>query len=344
MYAIEEINLDNVDNKKDVMKFLNQFDLEYENDIDYSIAVYNNGSIVATASKSKNVLKCFAILEDYQGLGLTNTLIKKIEDRMFKEGLYHFFIFTPSYNRQIFSSVGYKEIITSNGITILENGNRQIETFLTRLKKENNISDHQKACIVMNGNPFTLGHQFLIEEASSDNDELIVFVVRENKSSFPFDIRIRLIKEGTKHLENVRVIETGPYLISQITFPTYFLKKNIDVVKIQTNIDCDIFLKYYKPIFNINKRYIGTEPYCEITKTYNQMMKETLPKNGVEVIEICRKKIEDDCISASKVRTYIKNNQLNEIKSLVPKSTYEFLISDEAKPIINNIKKGQGRH
>jgi len=133
MYAIEEIYLDNIEKKTDIKIFLSKFNLEYESDIDYSIAIYDNGSIIATASKTKNVLKCFAILGNYQGLGLTNSLVKKIEDRMFGENLYHFFIYTPSCNKTIFTNIGYQLIIDSNGIAILENGNRQIMTYLNQL-------------------------------------------------------------------------------------------------------------------------------------------------------------------------------------------------------------------
>ncbi len=344
MYTIEEIFLDNREKKADIKKFLNQFNLEYESDIDYTIAVYNNGSILATASKSKNVLKCFAILEDFQGLGITNSLVKKIEDRMFIEGLYHFFIFTPNYNKEIFKSIGYNEVIDSNGISILENGNTNIYSFLQKLKKENHLNDEEKACIIMNGNPFTCGHLYLIEEAARLNSHLIVFVVTEDKSSFPFSVRFQLIKDGTKHLNNVTVMETGPYLISNATFPTYFLKKNTDVVSLQTKIDCDVFIHYYKKTFNITKRYIGTEPFCDITNTYNSVMQKILPLHGVAVILINRKSINNIEISASKVRELLKNDDYETIKSMVPQVTYDFLISDKAVAIINKIKETDSRH
>lgn len=344
MFIIEEIYLDNIEKKKDIKNFLNKFKLEYENDIDYSIAVYDDGSIIATASKAKNILKCFAILDNYQGLGITNSLVKNIEDRMFKEGLYHFFIYTPSYNQTIFTKVGYQEIITSNGITILENGNQHIKNFLYQMKENHKLKDEKKGCIIINANPFTNGHLYLIEEAARENDCLLVFVVTEDKSSFPFSVRMRLINEGTKHLNNVVILETGPYLISNATFPTYFLKRNTDVVSLQTKIDCDLFVTYYKSIFNITKRYIGTEPYCKVTDTYNQMMKKILPSNGVDVIEIKRKKALGDAISASKVRSLIKNNDFPQIKSLVPKTTYDYLTSKEAIPIISQIKQSKGRH
>jgi len=341
MFTIEEVSRYQ---SEEIKIFLKKFDLEYENDIDYTIAIYDKGKVIATASKAKNLLKCFAILEDYQGQGITNSLVKKIEDRMFMESLYHFFIYTPSCNKDIFTSIGYHEIITSNHISILENGNKTIETYLYELKDKYDLSDNEKACIVMNANPFTLGHRYLVEEASKENDEVIIFVVSENQSSFPFEVRFQLIVEGVRDLKNVYVVETGPYMISNATFPTYFLKKKSDVVTLQTKIDCEIFLKYYHHIFHITKRYIGNEPYCEVTKTYNEWMHALLPLGGVEVKQITRKQVFEDIISASKVRELIKQDDYEQVKNFVPQSTYAFLISDQAKPIVSKLKQEDKRH
>lgn len=341
MLIEEVINLNISDKKEPINNFLNEFGLRFDDDIDYSLVVYDKGKIIGTASKAKNILKCFAISKEYQGLGITNTLVKKIEDRMFKEGLYHFFIVTPSKNKHLFTSIGYQEIITSSNLTLLENGNKEIKSFLNTLKSKYSINDDEKACIVMNANPFSKGHLYLVEKAAYENKEVIIFVVSENKSSFPFSVRYRLVKEGTKHLSNVTVVETGPYLVSNITFPTYFLKDVNDSVNIQTKMDCDIFTTYYKPIFNITKRYIGTEPYCKVTKAYNEMMKIILPKSGVEVILVERMMQNNEVISASKIRELLRNNDYQSLKLLVPLSTYNYLISQEANSIIENITTGR---
>ena len=341
MYIEEEIYLDNQEKRSLIANFLNKFQLQFDNDIDYSIVVYDNERIIATASKSRNILKCFAILDSYQGMGITNSLVKKIEDRMFQEGLYHFFIVTPRYNKMFFTNIGYKAIITSSEVTILENGNRQIKSFLTSLKTKHQVDEKEKACIIINGNPFSLGHQFLIEKAAALNDAVLVFVVTEDKSSFPFSLRLHLVKEGTKHLKNVTVLETGPYLVSQITFPTYFLKDSSDVVKIQTKMDTEIFATYYKPVFNITRRYVGTEPYCEVTKAYNEMMKLVLPKYGIEVIEVERKAINGQVISASSIRELLKKRNFQALKRLVPQTTYDYLTNPE---IIDKLRENQGRH
>jgi [citrate (pro-3S)-lyase] ligase len=198
--------------------------------------------------------------------------------------------------------------------------------------------NNEKACIVMNANPFTLGHRFLIEEAAKENAEVLVLIVSEDQSDFPFEVRLKLVREGVVDLKNVTVIETGPYLVSQATFPTYFMKDLNQVSSIQTKLDCDIFLKYYKEAYHITKRYVGTEPSCQVTNTYNEKMFSLLPLGGVEMVLIDRLLKEEITISASQVRTLLKTKSFDQIKSIVPKSTYLYLVSEEAKPIIENLK------
>ncbi|MDF2698792.1 MAG: citC [Haloplasmataceae bacterium] len=329
MFTVEEVSIKNEKQVNYIIQFLKKFNLEYENDIDYTIAVYDKDKLIGTASKHQNVLKCFAVNEDYQGLGIVNTLVKTIEDQMFKQGIYHFFIYTICCNKEKFQSLGYSEIISAHNITLLEHGIHQINSYLNNLKIKYNISQNPKACIIMNANPFTLGHRYLIERASRENDEVIVFVVSEDQSKFPFSVRFHLVSIGVKDLTNVKVIETGPYLISNATFPTYFLKQKTDVVELQTKLDCEIFLKYYKEIFNINVRYVGNEPYCEVTNTYNQVMSDLLPKNGICVKVINRIEVNKQIISASKVRENLENHNFEQLRLLVPDVTYNYLINNE---------------
>ena len=70
---------------------------------------------------------------------------------------------------------------------------------LEKTKKEGN----KIAAIVMNANPFTLGHLHLVEKASKENDILHLFIVSEDKSIIPFNERKQLIMEGTSHLKNI---------------------------------------------------------------------------------------------------------------------------------------------
>jgi [citrate (pro-3S)-lyase] ligase len=341
MFNINQIQHNQLGEIKSLLK---QFNLRYESDIDFTIAMYDQGKVIATASKARNILKCFAIDTAYQGQGITNTLVKTLEDRMFEEGLYHFFIYTTECQKDKFKDCGYQELVTESGITLLESGIQDIESYLQSLVKKHQLSQKEKACIVMNGNPFTKGHYYLVEQASQENDEVLVLVVSEDQSVFPFETRVRLIREGVANLSNVKVVETGPYLVSQATFPSYFLKEGTDVSKLHTKLDCAIFGNYYKNIFNIAKRYIGTEPYCEVTHLYNQTMLETLPQYGLEVKQVIRLESDGQSISASYVRALLKKNDWLKLKYLLPNTTYDFLKSDAAKTIIERLQQSERRH
>ncbi len=76
----------------------------------------------------------------------------------------------------------------------------------------------------MNANPFTLGHQFLVEKAAKECDWLHLFVVQEEGSEFSFFDRFEMIKAGTRHIDNITIHPGSKYIISRATFPTYFIK------------------------------------------------------------------------------------------------------------------------
>ena len=336
-YNVESINLKSKYETNEVSKFLERFSLKYE-DVDYTVVIRENEEIIATCSKKENILKCFAINENYQGLGLSNNLISKVTEKLFLEGKYHSFIFTKPENQYLFEGLAYKNIFTTDKVSLLESGNKNINSSLDKLKKEYNIDNNKEyTALVMNCNPFTLGHRYIVETAAKENENVIIFVVEEDKSVFPFKTRFELIKQGTKDLKNVTVIPAGEYVISSATFPNYFLKKNDDALKEYTKLDCNIFGKYFVPTFNIVKRYVGTEPHCEVTNIYNETIQEVLPKYNVEVKLINRKEVESDAISASRVRNLLKEGNFEGVKNLVPKTTLDFLLSEEGEKVISRL-------
>lgn len=200
--------------------------------------------------------------------------------------------------------------------------------YLDFLKKEKIQNVSTAAAIVMNCNPFTLGHQYLIEKAACEVNFLYVFVVEENKSFFSFEDRFNLVKHGTSHLSNVKVLPSGRFIISATTFAAYFIKEENNNIIINANEDLKIFANFIAPTLNINCRYVGEEPIDRITKQYNEQMKEILCEYGIKVDEIKRKEINGQIISASRVRKLLEKQDFTAIKELVPSSTYEFLVKN----------------
>lgn len=321
--------------------FLSVFDLRYE-DVDYTVFIKENDSIIATCSKKGNVIKCFAVDEAFQGMGISNLLVSKITDKLFEEGIFHNYIYTKVENSYLFKALGYKIIIETDKVCLLESGNRNINSTLDKLLKEYDIDNEKDyAALVMNCNPFTLGHRYLIEKVASENDNVLVFVVEEDKSIFKFKNRFDLVRVGVSDLTNVKVLRSSEYVISSATFPSYFLKKSDDVLKEYTKLDANIFGKYFCDKFNIKVRYVGSEPSCLVTSTYNETLKEVLPKYNVDVKVVDRMKVDEEVISASKVRELILEDKIEKVKKIVPKITYDFLISEEGEKIQDDIKRGR---
>lgn len=180
--------------------------------------------------------------------------------------------------------------------------------------------------IVMNCNPFTYGHRYLIEEASKNEECLLIFVVEEDKSEFQFKDRMRLVEEGVEDLKNVIVLPSGKLMISGKTFPEYFTKKERNTIEIDPSSDVFLFARLVAPRFRIYRRYVGEEPKDLVTRKYNEVMREILPTYGIELVELPRKQIDNAVISASDVRKYITDGDWEKIRQIVPDSTYKYLI------------------
>lgn len=210
--------------------------------------------------------------------------------------------------------------------------NPQLLEYIDSIKQfKRGDNTNRNGGIVMNCNPFTLGHRYLIEYAASKVDFLYIFVVEENKSFFPFEDRFKLVQQGTADLQNVVVLPSGNFIISAVTFPGYFYKDNLKETKIDCSNDLNVFAEYIAPALNIKVRFAGEEPLDPVTKQYNEGMAEILPQHGMEFCEIKRKQDDDGVgvISASRVRKLLKEGEFDELKKLVPPSTFEYLLKLE---------------
>lgn len=341
MNTIEKVNYKSKLEMGEVRDFLRKNNLNFDEECDYTIVLRNsNDEILATVSKTKNILKCFAIDESLRGEGVSGTLITEILNRMFDEGYDSSLVFTKVDNLDLFKNMGYKEIVSTDKVSLLEIGVNTIDKTIEQIKEEYNLSDNtvNRSMIVMNCNPFTLGHKYLIETASQESEEVIIFIVEEDKSVFPFKVRYNLVKSGCAHLKNVKVIPGTKYVISSATFPNYFLKKSDDSLIEYTKLDVTIAGRKFCPAFNIKRRYIGEEPFCQMTAKYNESIQEIFPKFGVEVKVIKRKEQDNRAISATEVRKCLSEGKFEKLKGLVPEVTYDFLVSQDAKDIIEKLK------
>jgi [citrate (pro-3S)-lyase] ligase len=253
--------------------------------------------------------------------------VTELRKDAFEDGHSHLFLYTKPSNKYIFSSLFFYPIAETDKVLFMENKRDGISSFLDSLPIAENGG--RNGMIVMNCNPFTLGHQYLIEKAAFECDNLYVFVLSEEGDGFSAKDRFEMVKLGTSHLKNVTVLQTGPYLISSATFPTYFLKNRDSADEVLCDVDIEIFLKYFVSKFGINVRYVGTEPLSAMTNIYNETLRKRLPEAGVELVEIERKEIDSTPISASAVRKHIRTGEISQVEKIVPKTTYNYLIDNK---------------
>ncbi|WP_070000931.1 [citrate (pro-3S)-lyase] ligase [Cellulosilyticum sp. I15G10I2] len=342
-FAERSVLLNYKPEKDEVISFLKRQGLAFEEDIEYTMVLLDKEKIIATGSLNDNVLKCIVVDDRYRNLGLMNKVVTHLIQEAYQNNQTHLFVYTKPANELQFNSLGFYTIEKTEDVLLLENAKDGIVDFIRQLKKEKRQGE-KIASIVVNCNPFTKGHRYLIETAAADNDWVHVFVVCEEKSVFPSQIRYELVKEGTRDLKNVSIHKGIDYIISSATFPSYFLKEDQDIVQIHARLDLNIFGLYIAKALEVNSRYIGEEPYCMVTKKYNEEMKKVLPTFGIDVHEIPRKEQGGEAVSASRVRKLLKEDDLAAIKKIVPPTTYNFLISKAALPIINKIKQIESRH
>ena len=196
--------------------------------------------------------------------------------------------------------------------------------------------------VVANANPFTLGHLYLVETAARLARTVYLFVVREDRSVFPFDVRYRLAAAATRHLSNVVLLETSRYAVSAGTFPSDFLKRNDEVGRAQMLTDVQLFARHLAPAFGITCRFVGHEPYCPTTAVYNAAMAEVLPDHGIEPVEVQRAAGADGFISATRVREALARGDLDAAAGMVPPPTLEFLHSPAGAAICARLAREKG--
>jgi [citrate (pro-3S)-lyase] ligase len=346
MYHLEErvVQLNYLKDKQQIQEFLKKQDLKLDEDVEYTVALLYKDEIIATGSLAGKILKCIAVDSRYKGWGLSNKIISRLMEEAYQRGNIHLFVYTKPSNYDVFYDMGFYKIEQiDREVVLLENDPDGIKKYVKSIqsfKREGKII----SSIVMNCNPFTLGHQYLIEKAAAASHVLHVFVVWENKSIFPSEVRYELVREGTKHLPNVMLHKGSDYIISSATFPSYFMKDEGNVVKTHALLDLKIFGKYIAPALGIHQRFVGEEPYCPVTRTYNLIMKGVLPTYGIDVVEIPRLDVGGEAVSASKVREGIRQNDFETVKKMVPQSTYSFLTSGKADIFIQKIQQHKTRH
>ena len=328
-------------------------------DMNYYAAVLDDdGEMIAGGGLKDDVIKCVAVDDAHKGEAIANTLVSHLISHANQEGYGCIKLFTKPKNRQLFESLSFRLLAEAPEAILMETGIGGISNTVEALKKIKEESEKYKeynkeckedskkckentsylntstpqhlnttmqptGCIVMNCNPFTLGHRYLIEQAAKQVERLYVMVVREDCSLFAYTERKAMVEQGVADIENVSVIDGSDYAISRATFPTYFLKRLDDAADTQMLLDLDLFRRHIAPALGATVRFVGTEPTDQLTRRYNQLMHEALK----DVREINRLEKDGNAVSASRVRKAMEEGDMNTIRQLVPPTTLPYIIA-----------------
>lgn len=360
---IQTLNPTTPRQRQRIEAFLKRNGLRFDDMHYYAAITDDDGEMIAGGGLKGNVIKCVAVDDAHKGEAIANTLISHLIAHANEEGHSNVMLFTKPKNRQLFESLSFRLLAEAPEAVLMETGIGGINNMVEQLKKikeegevckENNqeckkeektnlnITTPQhlnpstpqplttttplRGVVVMNCNPFTLGHRYLIEQAAKQVERLFVMVVREDCSLFAYAERKAMVEQGVAHLENVTVIDGSEYAISQATFPTYFLKRLDDAADTQMLLDLDLFRRHIAPALGATVRFVGTEPTDQLTRRYNQLMHEVL----ADVRETARLEKKGNAVSASRVRKAMEQGDMSTIRQLVPPTTLPYIIAQLA--------------
>ena len=365
-------------------------------EVDLYLAVLSaEGAILAGGGLQRDILKCLAVSAEARSLGLSVPLISRLLSVASERGYTNVKVFTKPENLSVFESLGFNLLASAPKAILLENG-RGLADYCAYLR-----AHPAPGVIIMNANPFTLGHRYLIEQADfsarptglgrNDKDpsiglgrndkpsvissdarraesrNLVIIPVKEDASRFPYTERLAMLRAGAGDLADV--VEGSDYQISAATFPTYFLKNLSDAAETQMRLDIDLFGRHIAPALGARVRFVGTEPADPLTARYNALLKELLPKYGVQLVEIPRLACTPNCtedsstppsaplrmtegttpvpvaepveapalrqaqgpVTATEVRALLDEGRFREASALTPASTWPYLLAELAE-------------
>lgn len=316
---------------------LEQEGVHRDGNLDYTCGIFDNElRLAATGSCFANTIRCLAVDRTRRGEGLLNQVVGHLLEVQAQRGNTHVFLCTKPQTAHFFGELGFWEIARAeDALVFMENRRGGFSGYCAALAESRRPGP--AAAIVMHANPFTLGHLHLVERAAAEYGTVHLFILSEEAGPIPFAVRRRLVQEGTAHLPQVICHDSGPYLISAATFPSYFLPDSDAVARAHAALDVEIF-RSVAACLEIRARYAGEEPASRVTRLYNELMACRLPEAGIRCRIVPRLEQGGHPISASTVRKAIHDGDLNRAMALLPPSGRQYLASPEAAPVIAAIR------
>ena len=315
---------------EEIRQLLSASNLELETQVDVFVVCREQGHVIACAGLYYNTIKCIAVAATWRGESLSLRLASEVVNLAAERRQFHLFLYTPPNRLPFFRGWGFYPLVEVPQLVLLmENSPIAIEKYCDSLRAQRRPGE-KIGGLVLNANPFTLGHRYLVEKAAQECDWLHLFVVKEDASSFSYADRFALVAAGVESIKKLTLHQGSAYIISRATFPGYFLKEKATIDHSWAAIDLLLFREYIAPALGITHRYVGSEPFDAVTNQYNAAMKCWLQEAGsgalpITVVEVPRASTGGTPISASEVRKLLEQGNFSRIKELVPPTTLQFL-------------------
>ncbi|MEG6503400.1 MULTISPECIES: hypothetical protein [unclassified Desulfovibrio] len=339
----------------------------------YGLGFYEDGRMAACGFLAGDILCGICVAAHAREGGLSTAILSRLVLHGRQEGVRHFFIFTKASEAPKFEASGFDLVGKSQDAALLEMGRPCYADWLAAVQnviaghnwnegrqsgqntQPPRTTDASGACaaafhlgaIVMNANPFTLGHDYLARTAASACERLLVFVVEEERSVFPFAVRLALVQKGLADVGNILVLPAGPYMVSRASFPAYFTA-DARVGTVHAILDSTIFATRIARDLGIEARFAGSEPFDPVTAAYNDAMRDVFQEHGIMFREIPRLEKNHTAVSASRVRALLGQTASPapwpELAGLLPQATLDFLRSEQGAALEEKLKNHTGRH
>lgn len=182
------------------------------------------------------------------------------------------------------------------------------------------------ACCVLNGNPFTEGHRYLVRRAAEETEHVYLLTVEDDSSLFSFGERYAMAVEAVRDLKNVTVVPSGIFQGNAPRFPAYFAKVYTEDTRQQAEADMEAFASLAE-LLHVTHRYLGEESSDPVTNELNLAACRLLPKHGIQPVILGRKESEGCAISGSYVRKLAAEDD-PDLERFVPRAVADIIRCD----------------
>ncbi|MBD5217297.1 MAG: GNAT family N-acetyltransferase [Bacteroidales bacterium] len=333
MPELREIPLSSGWFRRKAADFLEARGLALDANLDTLFGLYDaEDRLCGCAGRDGNVIKCVAVDESLRGMNATSLLISPLINEILEDGESDVLVFTKPENRAIFESMGFHLVGEAPVAIMMESDPEGIASHCRRLSALTAGKPGPVGVILLNANPLTRGHEYLIRRAADSCATLVLIPLAANKNSkFSEEARTEALRRLTESIPSAILAPASPYSISAATFPSYFIKDPSEAARNQMVLELNIFTNHLAPAIGAKVRFVGTEPSDALTSQYNALMKETLPKHGITVDEIdrlCDK--HGQPYSASRVRQAIDEERLGDALQMIAPEAVPALLAEAA--------------